>query len=386
MDAYLNSLRMTAEQEQLFRKKTRKKTGKYFWTALIFVLLFQIYNISYALYYTNFRLASQASKVYMTLYILMLLFCVASAGAGLLLASKKEADPSRLLGLYSLFGCALVLWSACITLYDQRVSNNISVYMTSAIYVAGLIYMRPRASVPTFLLCETVLLAVLLPLQLTGSRDTYGTCVNSFGVTLVSLFISLYRWSSLRRDFLNQLEIEEKNKMILEQSEKLNYIANHDPLTGLWNRNYLNEWKENFYARGSGRQAAVFIIDIDYFKDYNDAFGHVAGDQCLKKVASALLELNPALFRFGGEEFLCLLPPEELSRADRLAEDFCRHIEAQQLPSVKLKNYLTVSVGYSTGTMTNDREFRKLLHEADLALYQAKDSGRNQAIKYTPRT
>ena len=74
MDAYLNSLRMTAEQEQLFRKKTRKKTGKYFWTALIFVLLFQIYNISYALYYTNFRLASQASKVYMTLYILMLLF------------------------------------------------------------------------------------------------------------------------------------------------------------------------------------------------------------------------------------------------------------------------------------------------------------------------
>ena len=227
---------------------------------------------------------------------------------------------------------------------------------------------------------------MLLPLQLTGSRDTYGTCVNSFGVTLVSLFISLYRWSSLRRDFLNQLEIEEKNKMILEQSEKLNYIANHDPLTGLWNRNYLNEWKENFFTRGSGCQAAVFIIDIDYFKDYNDAFGHVAGDQCLKKVASALLELNPALFRFGGEEFLCLLPPEELSRADRLAEDFCRHIEAQQLPSVKLKNYLTVSVGYSTGTMTNDREFRKLLHEADLALYQAKDSGRNQAIKYTPRT
>ena len=108
-------------------------------------------------------------------------------------------------------------------------------------------------------------------------------CVNSVGLTLVALFISLYRWASLRKDFLNHLEMEEKNEMITRQSERLNYLANHDPLTGLWNRNYLSEWTDRFFSENSRRQIAVFVIDIDHFKEYNDTFGHVEGDECLKK-------------------------------------------------------------------------------------------------------
>ena len=184
---------MTKEQELRFQAKTREATGKYFWTALLFVLLFQIYNIAYALYYTDFRLESQASRIYMVLYVSMILICVIFSAAALpYIFSKKQRD-SLLLGLYAAFCCILLLWSVAVTLYDQRVSDNISIYMTTSIYMAGLIYMRPRISVPVFVLCEVILICGLLWIDFQKLNDTYGACVNSVGVAIVSLFISLYR-------------------------------------------------------------------------------------------------------------------------------------------------------------------------------------------------
>lgn len=377
-----NELVMTKEQERLFQKKTRAVTGKYFWAAVLFVLLFQIYNIGYVLYYTDFRLESESSRIYMTLYIIMLAGCVAASGLGLIWTFSKQERDRELLVLYMAFCCVLLFWSVCVTLYDQRVSDNISIYMTTSIYIAGLIYMRPKASVPVFIFCEAGMLAVLLWMDLSGVKDTYGMCVNSVGLTIVAAFISLYRWSNLRRDFLNHLEIEEKNKMITEQSKKLIYMVNHDPLTGLWNRNYLKDWKEDFFETGHAGQLAVFIADIDYFKQYNDAFGHVQGDECLKKVADALQELGGMVFRFGGEEFLCMKVEEDADQADAHAERMCRYIEEQRIEAAADGKYLTISIGYSTGMMRDDEEYRKLFREADEALYRAKNNGRNQAVRF----
>ena len=81
---------MTADQEFLFQQKTRERTGKFFWAAVFFVLLFQIYNISYTLYYTHFRLGSRASKIYMCMYVGMLLVCAAAILIGALAPSMKS--------------------------------------------------------------------------------------------------------------------------------------------------------------------------------------------------------------------------------------------------------------------------------------------------------
>lgn len=381
----LKELAMNPAHEILFREKTAKTTSKYFWAANIFVLLFQIYNILYTLFYTDFQLKSQASRVYMVLYGAMLLICILTAVCGWILTAGRKGKSAKLLHLYTAFGCLLLIWSACITLYDQRVSSNISVYMTTAVYIAGLLYIRPRISVPVFIFCEAILLVGILQLDLAPSRDIYGFCVNSVGLTLVALFISLYRWASLRKDFLNHLEMEEKNEMITRQSERLNYLANHDPLTGLWNRNYLSEWTDRFFSENSRRQIAVFVIDIDHFKEYNDTFGHVEGDECLKKVAGVLQELEGIHFRYGGEEFLCLLEITDETQAKHLADRLCSQIEQQKIPSSKPGRYLTVSAGYAVGTMKNDLEFRRLLHGADDALYWAKNNGRNQTARCAPR-
>lgn len=378
----IDSTIMTADQELLFQRKANEKTSRYFWTAIIFILLFQIYNITYALIYTNFRLDTRASRIYMALYVSMFLICACCAAAGFAWKFSRKETSTQFLRLYTVFSFLLLFWSVCITLYDQRISSNMSIYLTCAIYLAGLIYLTPRISIPMFLSCEAVLLTGLVWLHLKEAKDTYGICVNSVGVTLVALFISLYRWSSMRRDFLNQMEIEEKNRMILEQSEKLNYMANHDALTGLWNRNYLNQWKEGVFTSINAFETAVFIIDIDYFKQYNDAFGHVAGDECLRQVARVLQKTGDIIFRFGGEEFLCVLVDARDVPARNLAENLCQKVEEQQIPAAKPGTFLTVSVGYSMGKITNDTEFRQLLHEADSALYSAKHNGRNQAVKY----
>ena len=133
----LKELAMNPAHEILFREKTAKTTGKYFWAANIFVLLFQIYNILYTLFYTDFQLKSQASRVYMVLYGAMLLICILTAVCGWILTAGRKGKSVKLLHLYTAFGCLLLIWSACITLYDQRVSSNISVYMTTAVYIAG---------------------------------------------------------------------------------------------------------------------------------------------------------------------------------------------------------------------------------------------------------
>lgn len=373
---------MTSDQEQLFQQQIRKTTGKYFWAAILFVLLFQIYNIIYTLYYTEFRLESRASRIYMILYVSMLLLCLISIILGLFWTFTKKDSYLRLLRLYTVFFFFLLLWSVCITFYDQRVSDNLSIYMTTSIYMAGLIYLRPQVSVPVFIFCESILMWGFLWMHLEGIKDTYGLCVNSIALTFVTLFISLYRWSSLRRDFLNHLDIQQKSRIITEQNKKLDYIANHDALTGLWNRNYLNQWIKTFFAAESPANAAVFILDIDHFKQYNDTFGHMVGDDCLRQVAHTLMDVNKNVFRFGGEEFLFILPLENPDQADSLGENLCRRVENLKIPAAKPGAYLTISVGYSTGSMQNDTEFQKLLHEADSALYHAKNSGRNRSVKY----
>lgn len=372
---------MTKQQEQLFCQKTKKTTGKYFWAALLFVLLFQIYNIAFALYYTDFRLDTESSRIYMVLYVSMIFVCLLFSAIGLIFKlTGKKAD--AFLVLYAAFGCALLLWSICITLYDQRLSTNMSIYLTTAIYIAGLIYMSPKLSIPVFVFSEIFFLVGLRWIDINNIRDTYGSCVNSAGFTIIALFISLYRWSTLRRDFMNHMEIEEKNRMITEQSEKLSYMANHDPLTGLWNRNYLNQWLEDFFSSGNSEEMAVFVADIDYFKQYNDTFGHIAGDECLKKVALTLQAAGGTVFRFGGEEFLFLHQNKPESLADKLAVHLCRQVEELQIESARSGKALTISIGYAAGSMRSDLEFRDLLHKADTALYQAKASGRNRAVKY----
>lgn len=163
-----------------------------------------------------------------------------------------------------------------------------------------------------------------------------------------------------------------------------------DPLTGVFNRRYLDRrlGEEVSGAQRYGLPLAVFLIDIDHFKQINDAHGHQAGDQVLvtvAKIAAAELREHDILARYGGEEFLVIAPHTPLLGAAGVAERLRKRVESQEfiLPKDAGGTRVTVSIGVaSLGAEAGNPE--KLLRAADANLYRAKHEGRNRVVSDAP--
>jgi len=169
-------------------------------------------------------------------------------------------------------------------------------------------------------------------------------------------------------------------------TEKLEALSNIDELTSIANRRsfeitYEREWK---LARREATPLAMLMIDIDYFKQYNDIYGHLAGDRCLKKVvktiAGCLKRPTDFLVRYGGDEFVVILPRTDVEGSLKTAEEIRARInglEIEHKSSVVFDN-LTVSIGLTVEVPRLGEEPRALLDAADTALYQAKREGRDK--------
>jgi len=170
------------------------------------------------------------------------------------------------------------------------------------------------------------------------------------------------------------------------KTDLLEKIAHIDGLTNIPNRRRFDEMLEIEWGRAlrSESPLSLIIADIDYFKGFNDCYGHAGGDQCLYSVALALSSLmhrsSDMVARYGGEEFVAILPGTDLKGAATLAEYWRSVIEAMQMPHAKseVSDYVTVSVGYASIIPNRDQLPYVLLGVADEMLYQAKDSGRNR--------
>lgn len=170
------------------------------------------------------------------------------------------------------------------------------------------------------------------------------------------------------------------------RNKELEAISCRDALTGMGNRRALDQAIER--GRTSGvlgctRPTAVMLFDVDFFKAYNDANGHLAGDACLKRVGLLIAEhlrLGPEnVFRFGGEEFLVLLENTSRAKAIDIGEQIRAGIEAAAISREALsQSVVTVSVGVAAACVSPERTIEALIEDADRALYLAKRSGRNQ--------
>ena len=170
---------------------------------------------------------------------------------------------------------------------------------------------------------------------------------------------------------------------VSKQMEQLSYL---DGLTHIFNRRGFDravssEWKRMLRDKNT---LTFMMIDLDFFKNYNDHYGHQAGDDCLIKVSAALEgELfRPAdiVARYGGEEFAVLLPGTETVGAMQVAERFVEAVSAIKIPHADsaVSDYVTVSVGVATSNDESHNSIEKLIKSADAALYDAKTSGRNR--------
>ncbi|EJF06804.1 diguanylate cyclase (GGDEF) domain-containing protein [Thiovulum sp. ES] len=177
---------------------------------------------------------------------------------------------------------------------------------------------------------------------------------------------------------------------LIDTNRKLEELAHSDGLTGASNRRYLDKYltKEFLRARREQYSLTIFMIDIDKFKNFNDSYGHQAGDKCLQDVVNAITQelKRPAdlIARYGGEEFCCVLSHTDKEIAGVLAEKIRSRIQDSKIgKKITGENIdLTISIGVSTTIpeKTETDNFEKLLKSADEALYQAKNSGRNRVV------
>lgn len=165
----------------------------------------------------------------------------------------------------------------------------------------------------------------------------------------------------------------------------LQALSVRDGLTGVFNRAYFDERypRELTLARAAGYPLSILLVDVDHFKDYNDALGHLAGDECLRRIAhtlaASLTRQTDFVARYGGEEFAVVLPACDPRVGASTAERLRQAVADMKLPGPSEKTpYVTISIGHASSRSHADLQGATLLAGADAALYAAKASGRNR--------
>ncbi len=234
----------------------------------------------------------------------------------------------------------------------------------SAVSVTGLVIAQHNGWLP--------------PTELTPFADEI---LSYTGFLAFLAIVSVMVWVSRNFEFRTQQSLREANQYLALE-------ATTDPVTAIPNRRYFDQVSEQEWKRHERTQLplSIIILDVDYFKQYNDAIGHAAGDRCLNTIAQAIHEAlrRPGDFvaRFGGEEFAAVLPNTGDRDAARIAETIRLCVKDLRIPHPDscLSPYVTVSVGSGTIVPTQNDSRRQFIREIDRALYRAKAGGRDRSV------
>lgn len=188
---------------------------------------------------------------------------------------------------------------------------------------------------------------------------------------------------------LLETRLLKERKNLEHTNAKLEKLVIFDPLTGIYNRRFFEKQFDtfwNFLLETQGNLVVLFI-DVDYFKLFNDTYGHMAGDEALRKVAAALHDScnrgTDFVARYGGEEFIVQAANMSAEQAQQYAQGLCETIRSLAIPHAASPcRILTISCGYALAKPDPHTEPKTLIQQADLALYQAKHLGKNQAAGF----
>ncbi|HEY1845211.1 MAG TPA: membrane-associated sensor domain-containing protein [Buttiauxella sp.] len=273
--------------------------------------------------------------------------------------------------------CLSALWAICFCVFTASDDVRIVFPFSTLLIFTALIslYFDGR-----------VLLSFTLPLWLVLliGNYLYPSSLSALNTILFVLMAALFESGRriLKSWFVLAIRREQENADLIKQLQQL---ANRDPLTGIANRRSFQLLLDKEIQRQQQTAGALSIImlDVDHFKKYNDSYGHQAGDECLIKVArcleSATRNAQDLVARFGGEEFIILLPDASSLQAETIAERVKQNLRALGIEhkSSPVAHSVTLSQGIATSE-GNGISAVRLIAEADAALYYAKESGRNR--------
>lgn len=338
------------------------------------IILFLMKLFSLAIYLAfgfKARIVSLLSLT-ISLFLLYLLFNVIYCKY--LLKQERSLRVRRLMRYHTYFFTAVFALHCVVMTYINmqiRLTEE-SVLMFYLYIAAGPIYSIYEAGTAVL----AIALAVLPIFRM--HHVLPGLYANLFLYSFVSVCLSVMRCRILINNLHTMRRAREVQAHLKEQADR-------DPLTRLLNRNGYSLRLEEMipYNIRLKIPVAVIMIDIDFFKQYNDTFGHIQGDDCLKKVAQVLAgsihRETDLICRYGGEEFQIFLSDIQPSDAIRVGDRLCKAVAGLKLPAAdqSVSPYVTISVGVASGILTSMEDYRKLARAADEELYQAKCHGKN---------
>lgn len=207
-----------------------------------------------------------------------------------------------------------------------------------------------------------------------------------FAFLLITAFV--YSYENIRND--SEEIILSKNNKLEELNKELEYISTHDALTCIYNRRFIMKCLRDEFNRFSRYENifSVLLIDIDNFKNINDTRGHQTGDTILTKIAKIFLDyqLRGVDFfgRYGGDEFIIILPNTDQEGARNVSEKLCDSIRNELFIDEITSERISVSVSIGISTIMKGKDQNRLLCEADMALYSSKKNGRDRVTVFSP--
>jgi len=286
------------------------------------------------------------------------------------------------------FAALILYWCAGISLLDQLSYGQIIVYITALLAIAVIPLFSPLVLLSIYVPCQVLFVAFLPHFQQSGDV-LFGNYVNSTTFMIISWVISRMRYSNYIEDFEYTKIIQEKNDELekvnreLEEANRiLEKLSQTDSITGIYNRfvfdrTMLTEWDR---CRRHSIPLSLMMIDIDFFKSFNDNYGHQAGDDCIRDVARLLRasaqRSSDIVARYGGDEFAIILPHLEKEEACQFAEKIRKRVLELAIPHEysTVSPYLTISVGVHTIVPSDQSSIEEFIKTADEALYEAKKS------------
>ena len=203
-------------------------------------------------------------------------------------------------------------------------------------------------------------------------------------VIFIAVLSMIFMVGTLKR------QVDGRTKDLEAANEQLHLISTRDGLTGILNRRYFEELLDKEWQRSlrDRRPLSLALLDVDFFKKYNDTYGHQAGDECLRQVTKTIINRihRPGDFtaRYGGEEFVVLMSNTTAGGAVKVGEDIRQLIENLRIPheASDINQYVTISMGVASMIPSAVNNSDELVKKADIALYYVKRSGRNRVLSY----
>jgi len=198
----------------------------------------------------------------------------------------------------------------------------------------------------------------------------------------------LMEYRKLLKQLRRATKMADRHTTNLHESN-LNLIdkVNYDGLTGIFNRRFLDDSLKrilNTILRSGNGLLSVMMLDIDFFKRYNDTYGHAKGDYCLQEIAkvleSTMMRSDDFVARYGGEEFAIIMPNTDENGACAMARKILENVRMRNIPHEQneVANCVTISIGVTTGSVDNTQSGLEYIKRADKALYMSKQNGRNR--------